>query len=166
MNAWMEALGELVKTLLGDPGSNSEWWAASILGVLTLLFVLGRAGSAFGIPNTGVWHSLLSAVLGVALVLAIMVACMLYLPLWDTAEWRVWILVGAGLLASFVLVIPLMCLLQRTGYIAALLAWFSSVAAMAVVILLVGIAFDATASGSRSADKGAARKQQIEDLAK
>jgi len=166
MGAWTKALEQLGYLLLGNPRSGLEMGVILVLAVLTLLFVLTKAGSAFGISNTGIWYSLIIGILGVVILMAVMVAARRYLPLWKTESLRIWILVGAGLLASLLLVLPLICGIQRTGYLSALLTWFTAVASVAVVIALVGLVFDGLAAGSRSAGKGAERKQQVESFTK
>lgn len=164
MNDWMTSAEQVGRLLLGNPGSAVQLGVLLVLGVLTLLFVLGKAGSAFGISNTSFWHSLVVGVLGIVLVVVAMVAVKLYVPLWETASLRVWLLVGAGVIVSLALIVPLMCMLQKAGYFAALFTWLVSVAAAALVIAMVGAAFNAVSSGKRSAEQGREHKKQVESL--
>ena len=163
MSAWLESMQQIGEFLLGNPASLVETAVIGVAAVLVLMFVLSKAGSAFGISNTGFFYSLVVAMLGIVLLLVCMTAVKLYLPAWENEGLRVWLLVGTGVVASLVLVVPLMCGIQRTGYVSALLTWLCSAAAAAVVIALVGGAFSLFSSGSRSADSGLQHRRQIEE---
>jgi len=164
MNEWTKAFEQLANMLMGNPEAGLETGVVLVVSVLVLFFVLTKAGAAFGIANTGLWYAAVVGVPGVVILMAAMIAARLYLPLWETEALRVWILAGAGLIASLLLVIPLMCVIQRTNYLAATLTWFSSVAAVALAIVLVSYVFVGIAGGSRSAERGAERKRQIESF--
>ena len=166
MSEWTRAFEQLAYMLMGNPETRLETGAVLVVSVLVLYFVLNKAGAAFGIPNTGMWYALVVGVLGVAIVMASMIAARLYLPLWRTETLRVWILVGASLIASLLLVIPSMCAIQRTKYLAAMLTWFISLATVALAIVLVGLVFDGIAIGSRSAERGTERTRQVESFTK
>ena len=162
MKEWTNAFEQLAYMLMGHPETRLESVAVLVASALVLCFVLIKAGAAFGIPNTGMLYALVVGGLGLAIVMASMIAARLYLPLWKTESLRVWILVGAGLIVSLLLVIPLMCAIQRAKYLAATLTWFASLAAVALAILVVSLAFDAVAAGSRSAERGTERTRQVE----
>lgn len=163
MDRWMSDLQQMLNLLLGTPTSELQRWVTLALALLVMLWALGKAGSAFGIPNTGPHYSLFSALLGVALSLVVMVAAKLYLPgAWNDPKLRLLILAGGPVLVSLVVVVPLMCAVQKTGYIEALFTWALSVGAAALIILLVGAVFDMVASGGRDAEKSLRHKQDME----
>lgn len=164
MNEWLDSLDQIFTFLLGNPATGGEKVTLIALSLVAMLWVLTKAGAAFGIPNTGLYYSIVTGGLGIALVLAGMAAAKTYLPLWNEPAARVWILVGTGVLVSLVIVVPLMCAFQRAGYLAALPTWLLGLGAAAAVILLVGAGFDAVASGAKSARQGASHKGDIQRI--
>lgn len=162
MDKWVDSLDQVFVMLLGNPGSGAEKATVIVAALLAMFWVLAKAGAAFGIPNTGIFYSLVTGGLGIAFMVVAMAAAKLYLPLWSQPEARIWILASAGALVSLVLVVPLMCAFQRAGYLAALPTWLLGLGAAAGIILLVGASFDLVVSGARDAGKGAAHKADIE----
>jgi len=61
-------------------------------------------------------------------------------------------------------VMPLVCLIQRSGFMAAFMTWLISVAALAAIIFLISAGFDAFSSGRAQAEKSKVHKQEIEQL--
>jgi hypothetical protein len=87
---------------------------------------------------------------------------MFYLPGWGDARTRILMMVGGGVLVAVLVVAPAMCLLQKSGYLAALLTWAVSVAAAGAIILLVGGVFELLVSGGKDAEKSMGHKQETE----
>lgn len=164
MERWMAELDQLLRLVLGKPSSVLEQGAIVVVAALALLWVLSRAGSAFGMSNTSVFHGVVAGVVGVAVVLAAMTAARVYAPADAGSAAVIWIMIGAGLAASVVVVVPFMCFLQKSGYFPSLLTWLVSVGAAAAMVVLVGAAFDLVSSGEKSADKTRERRDTIENM--
>jgi hypothetical protein len=163
MDRWINNLDQMLNLVLGGPQSNIERWVVMVLAAIAMLLVLGKATNAFGIPNTGPHYTLFTALIGVVLCLVVMVAAKLYLPkIWGDAQLRLAILVGGPVLVSMLIIAPLMSVLQKGGYIAALFSWAVSVGAAALIIVLVGAVFDMVASGGKDAEKTLQYKQDME----
>ena len=159
MERWIHDLLNVVDSLLKHPGTPLEKWSLIIPGCLFFLWVYARTGSAFGISNSGGFRGVFTAVLGLALVLAAMTAVSLYFP-----KAGLWLWVGVPVVASLMVVMPLICLIQRAGFMAAFMTWLISVAALAALILLISAGFDAFSSGRKHAEKSEVHKQEIEQL--
>ena len=159
MERWMQVFLNVVDSLLKHPDIPQEKWALIICGCLFFLWVYARTGRAFGIPHSGDFRGVFTAVLGLALVLAAMTAVSLYCP-----KAGLWLWVGVPMIVSLMMVMPLVCLIQRAGFMAAFMTWLISVAAMAAIILLISAGFDAFSSGREQAVKSKVHKQEIEQL--
>jgi hypothetical protein len=166
VNAWLGQINQIVNMFLGNPAAPWMRWVLIVLGVLTLVAVLGKVGEAFRIPNISTVYSLTAAVVGIGLTLAVLTAAALYLPAWKDAAIQRWMLIGVPVVVSVIVVVPLMCMLQRANFMASLVTWAIGVAAMAAVVLLVGAIFKAFLSGDRDFNRGKLRKQEIEQLIK
>lgn len=162
MERWLNDFEPMLNYFLGNPVSDLEKWVALVLAVLAMMWTLTKAGTSFGIPNTGVSYALFTALLGIVLTVAATLAAKFYLPGWGDAQVRILMVVGAGVLVAILVVAPLMCALQKSGYLAAVLTWAASVAAAAAVILLVGGVFELLVSGGKDAEKSMGRKQDME----
>ena len=165
MDQWMNGLQRMVDMVLGHPESALEYWLLVVVSVLLMLVVLLKAGGLLGISNTGIFYALVVGVVGVGVTLAALVALQIYLP--DLAPrgsvWPVAVIIVA---VSFVVVAPLMCVLQRARYMAALVTWFLGVGAVMAVIFLVSGAFNAFSSGSRDAQRSKDWKSEVEQFSK
>lgn len=159
MERWIQGLSNVVDSLLKHPGTLLEKWALIILGCLFFLWVYARTGRAFGIPHSGGFRGIFTAVLGLMLVLAAMTAVSLYFP-----KVGLWPWVGVPVVVSLMVVMPIVCLIQRAGFMAAFMTWLISVAALAALILLISAGFDAFSSGREQAGKSKVHKQEIEQL--
>lgn len=159
MEQWIQELVKVVDILLKHPGTPLEQWSLIVSGCLFFLWVYARTGSAFGTPHSGGFRGVFSAALGVALVLAAMTAVSLYFP-----KAGLWLWVGAPVIVSLMVVMPLVCLIQRAGFMAAFMTWLISVAALAALVLLISAGFDAVSSGRKQAEKSKVHKQEVEQL--
>jgi hypothetical protein len=159
MERWIQGLLNVVDSLLSHPGTPLEKWALIIPGCLFFLWVYARTGSACGIPNPGGLRGVVTAVLGLALVLAAMTAVSLYF-----SKAGLWLWVGTPVIVSLLMVMPLACLIQRSGFMAAFLTWLISVAALAAIMLLISAGFDAFNSGGLQAEKSRMHKQELEQF--
>ena len=164
MDRWITALEQMVTLVLGNPSTPMEQGAIAGLSFLALVIVISRAGSAFGIPNTGMAHSIIVGVLGVAAGLLATVVATFYVPQWSNSELRIWILVGAVAIASVVVIVPLMCLLQKASYMAGLLTWLVSLGAAALVIFMLGAGINAFSAGERNAAKGGEHNAAVNEV--
>ncbi|MDP2990447.1 MAG: hypothetical protein Q8O57_07775 [Kiritimatiellota bacterium] len=159
MERWIQVFLNLVDNLLKHPGTPLEKWSLIIPGCLFFLWVYARTSRAFGTPHFGGSRGVFTAVLGIAFVLAAMTAVSLYFP-----KAGPWLWVGVPVVVSLVVVMPLVCLIQRAGFMAAFMTWLISVAALAAIILLISAGFDAFNSGREQAEKSKVHKQEIEQL--
>ena len=161
MNEWISGAQRMFDMLLGHPGSRFEYGLLAGLSALTIFVLLGKVGGLLGIRNTGASYSLAVGVAGVLVMVLAMVAVGLYLPdIAPRGSW--WPLPAAGVVVAVAVVAPLMCVLQRARYGAALLTWVLSLAAAAAVIFLVSAAFDALRSGGRDAQRSTDWKNEVE----
>ena len=159
MERWIQGFLNVVDNLLKHPGTPLEKWCLIIPGCLFFLWVYARTGRAFGTSYSGGFRGVFTAVLGLALVLAAMTAVSLYF-----SEIGPWLWVGVPVVVSLMVVMPLVCLIQRAGFMAAFMTWLISVAALAALILLINAGFDAFSSGSEQVEKSKVHKQEIERL--
>lgn len=155
----MQSLLSLVDDLLKHPGTPLEKWALIIPGCLFFLWVYLRTGNACGISSSGGFRGVFTALLGLALVLAVMGTMSLYVP-----KAGLWFWIGVPVLVAMLGVMPLTCLIQRCGFLAAFITWLISVAALAALIILVSAGFDAFNSGRGRAEKSRMHKQEIEQF--
>jgi hypothetical protein len=166
MTQWIENLQAILQLILGNPGSTVEMWTLLGLSFLMMWAVVGKAGSLMGIINTRPAQTLVVTLVGAILSLAALTAAQIYLPAWNNPEYRLWILIGVPLAVALVLIAPFMGLFQKANYIAAAITWVLAVAGAALVVLLVSALFDNFATGSRDAEKGKARRQELEEIQK
>jgi hypothetical protein len=166
MNQWIENLQDILQLVLGNPGSDIEKWVLLGVSFVMMWVIVGKAGSLLGINNTRPAQTLVVTLLGVLLSLAALTAAQMYLPAWNSPEYKLWILIGVPLAVAILLVAPFMGLFQKANYITAVITWVLAVAGAALVILLVGAMFDSFASGNRDAEKGKAHKQELEEIQK
>ncbi|MBU1734275.1 MAG: hypothetical protein KJ692_03455 [Verrucomicrobia bacterium] len=159
MERWIQVFLNVVDNLLKHPGTPLEKWLLIIPGCLFFMWVYVRTGSAFGMSHSGGFRGGFSAVLGFALVLAAMTAVSLYFP-----KVGPWLWVGVSVVVLLMVVMPLVCLIQRAGYMAAFMTWLISVAALAALILLISAGFDAFSAGREQAEKSKVHKQELEQL--
>lgn len=159
MERWLHGFLNVVDSLLKHPGTPLEKWALIIPGCLFFLWVYARTGSACGISHPGGFRGVFTAVLGLALVLAAMTAVNLYFP-----KAGLWLWIGVPVVVSLIGVIPIVCLIQRAGFMAAFMTWLISVAALAALVLLISAGFDTFSSGRGQAEKSKVHKQEIERL--
>ncbi|MFH1969190.1 MAG: hypothetical protein ABIJ53_02600 [Verrucomicrobiota bacterium] len=114
MERWIQGFLNVVDNLLKHPGTPLEKWSLIIPGCLFFLWVYARTGRAFGTPHSGGFRGVFTAVLGLTLVLAAMTAISLYYP-----KAGLWLWVGVPVVVSLMVVMPLVCLIQRSGFMAA-----------------------------------------------
>jgi len=164
IDQWVSALGDVVNMLLGTPGSDVEKYVIAGVTFLVMVLVLARAGTAFGIANADVFHSLMTTLLGVLLIVISIAAAKIYCPEWSNPNWHIWVIVGSAVLVSVFIVVPLMCLFQKTGFIPALLTWLIGVGAAAAIIVMVGAGFDMASAGQREAGKEQQHKSEMNDF--
>jgi hypothetical protein len=164
MNHWIANLQAVLQLALGHPGSNIEMWIL-VIGAFAMMWgIVGKAGNLLGIDNTQPALTFTVTLVGTLLSLLALAAARMYLPAWSNPQFHWWILIGVPVAVGFLLVAPLMGLLQKAGYFAAVMSWALSVASAALVILLIGTLFDSFMSGSHSAGRGNAHKKQIEQM--
>lgn len=159
MERWIQGLFNVVDSLLKHPGTPLEKWSLIIPGCLFFLWVYVHTGRAFGTSHPGGFRGVFTAVLGVALMLAAMTSMNLYFP-----KAGFWLWCGVPAVVGLIVVIPLECLIQRSGFLAAFMTWLISVAALAAIILLISAVFGAFRSGREQAEKSKAHMQEIEQL--
>jgi hypothetical protein len=159
MERWINGFLNVVDSLLKHPGTPLEKWALIIPGCLFFLWVYARTGRALGTPHSGGFRGIFTAVLGLALVLAAMTAVSLYFPMAGP-----WLWVGVPVIVALMVVLPLVCLIQRAGFMAAFMTWLISVAALAALILLISAGLDAFSTGRDQAEKSKVHKQELEQL--
>jgi len=156
---WIQGFLNVVDNLLKHPGTPLEKWSLILPGCLFFLWVYARTGRAFGTPHSGGFRGVFTAVLGLALVLAAMSAINLYFPKAGLCLW-----VGVPVIVLLTVVMPLGCLIQRAGFMAAFMTWLISIAALAALILLISAGFNAFSSGREQTEKSKVHKQEIEQL--
>lgn len=159
MERWIQGFLNVVDSLLKHPGTPLEKWSLIIPGCLFFMWVYARTGRAFGTLHFGGFRGIFTAVLGLALVLAAMTAVSLCFP-----KVGPWLWVGVPVVISLMVVMPLVCLIQRAGFMAAFMTWLISVAALAALILLISAGFDAFSTGREQAEKSKVHKHEIEQL--
>jgi len=159
MQHWIQVFENIVNSLLRHPEAPLEKWALIITGCLFFLWVYARTGSACGISTPGGFRGVFTAVLGLVLVLAAMTAVSLYFP-----KAGLWLWIGVPVAVLLMGAMPLACLIQRTGFMAAFMTWLISIAALAALVLLISAGFDAFSSGREQAEKSKMHKQEIEQF--
>ena len=164
MDAWIAGVKQVLNGVLHQPGSNLELWVLSAAGVLIALISYHKMSSATQFPNVGSASSVFMLAVGLIVLFAALTACDLYLVPKIGASHRVWVLIGGGILASAVIVVPIICGFQRAGYVAGLMTWATGMIAAVLLTYLLSGAFDAFGSGSKSVVKGVDRKNETQQF--
>ena len=147
MDRWISGIRDVVQILLGNPGPSWEYWLLLLLSVGVAILTFGKLSDAMNIPNAGMARSFFVVGGGILFVVWSVTAARLYVSGFDI---RLTMAV-AVVVASLALVVPLVCITHKTGYVSALVVWGASLGAAALVILLVGAGLDMFLSGGHEA---------------
>jgi hypothetical protein len=165
MDKWLIAVDKMLGAFLGNPATVHEKWFVAGVGFLGLVWILRGAGSVFGVSKTTFYHAFVIGAIGVLLILVAAVAVSFYLPAWNEyIAWRGWMLAGSTAVVILILIVPLMMIFQKAGYLAGVFTWMAGIAAAAAIIVLFGSVVSGFASGSQGAGKGLGHNKEIENV--
>jgi hypothetical protein len=151
---------DIMNLALNYPPSQTEKWIVCAIAVTIFAWLFSRVGDKLDLPNLGGLHGFVIPLLGLAGLIVATAAAKVYLY----AEFRslgplVFVIVAA-VLASAVVVVPLINLYTGGNYVGTLASWFISLGAAIGLVLLVSTGFDAARTGKVSFERGAARNAE------
>jgi len=160
MERWIYGMGEMLDVLLGQPHSPVARMVLLALGGLTMLVALVKMSGATGIPNVGRHYPVVVGAVGLAAIVLGMLLVRIYvLPELGVNKGHVYLYAG-GLLLSTLLVVMLLCILQRATVGSAVATWLVSVFFAFLVVSVAGLVFDALGAGKTSLE--GTKKRSIE----
>jgi len=165
MTTWTSEINAMIRAAMGNPGSTLELAVLALLSLIacTVIVMLGSKFTRMGVVEVN--RSVLTVLIGCAVALAAAVAARLYVePQMESSELARFVAPAAAVLAVLVIVVPLLCLLQKGNYFKALPPVILGILAGALIVILVGAWFGAAKSGSKRLDKTRKRKQEIENF--
>lgn len=154
MQASMEAI---LRRLLFSPHSNLEFALAGILAGFAFIIALNKVGGALDLGLAHTSRSLPVLLVGLAVELGV-------LGFLSTQKLPPWVMPVAAVAVLLVVVVPLVALLLKGGYLTALFPLLISVAAAAVVALLVHTVFNAVGGGGKSVSTGLRHNRDVEKV--
>lgn len=166
MEQWTRILSDTAHTLMGQPGSSSEFWIAAVVALIGIAWVLGKVGNLLDMDNLGSGSAWVAMLGGLTVLFAALVAAQIYLPDHFPKNSRSQALLISSLVISVALVVPLLMAYLRSRYLATLVTWLVGLAAGFALVMMVTTAFDAMASGERSFERGKAHNADVERLIK
>lgn len=162
---WVNEAGQVMRALIGSVESPAEYNVLLAAAALGFVFALFNISAAMGSTMSTVPRVLGVAVLGGYLLMITVVAARLYLvpnlhavPM---LPWLPWIAAGLVLLA---LVAPIAKVLLSSGYFEAVLSVVLSIAAAALVVILVQAGFNAFREGDKGFNKTNRRRNIINNM--
>jgi hypothetical protein len=147
MNAWMEQLAKLIRTLV-ERESAAEMWILTGACILAGLLLFKKLSALMGGANHW-WRALVLFFSGLALMAAAAAAAALV-----NGGWL--FLAGGALLALLAVAVPVTAALERVSYLTALLVWAVCCAAVAAILLIENPVMD-------TFDKGAVKAEQLKE---
>jgi len=164
MKAFLPALNEALRTVLGHPGSQVELWTLLALSVVVSSLVLRPILSALECRGCTGKSAFTTILVGGFLILAVMaLAGITILPKAGTgtmAKLIPWISMVFG---AFAFAFPLCCLFNRSTYIQSMIAYSLSMLAVLFVVLLLGAGFDVIRASSKTVSGIKADKERTRD---
>ena len=122
MNVWLQEAVKILDGLREHTGSTVELALMSLVGLVVFLIMMKITGRAVRNDNAEVTSNMAVLIIGAVLVMATVIALRLYVvPRVSNDTLAAWLLPAAIVAAVLGLVTPLLALIQRTGYFAALL---------------------------------------------
>ena len=157
MDGFLGGATQALRTVIFNPESFPELALSALVGFLLFIVVYGKIGEWLGVGRTGSAASLLTFVIAAALYASIAAALAMFvkatIPIW---------LIGLGV--SLIVIVPVICFLQKTSYITAAINWAAGVAALLIGAFLVNVVFDAVGFSKRVVDKDQERQEQRKEL--
>jgi hypothetical protein len=165
MNPWVVEVRHILDTVRGYTHDNVELGLMAFVGLVIFLVSMKLTGKAVRNENAEVASNCVVLLIGTCLLLAAVVAVRLYLlprvPSEDVARW----LVPATLVVMFFLVLtPLLSMVQGTGYLAALLMLVVSLTLASIGMALTQGAYRAVEKGEVTFGKARERKETMDEF--
>ncbi|GEM_PF-3253451 len=157
MNAWVEHLAELTRTLVGRE-SDAEMWILTGICLLAGLLLFRKMSSLLGGANHW-WRVLILFFSGLALIAAAAAAAALM-----NGGWL--FLAGGALLALLAVMVPVTAALEKVSYLTALLVWAVCCIVIAVILWLETPVMDSFDKGAEKAEQLKEHRIQTEDYLK
>lgn len=157
MQAWLDKITLAINLFLGSPANPIEFWvllgSSSLLGMVAL----HKAASAVGARRPELGWAIASFILGMIVLLVGVVAMGKFVIPQLSPEIARWGLPGSIALISFVIIMPLLCLVHRMNYLSSVIVWVVCLMAVGIIIALGGAGFE-MAQGVKK-DSGAVRER-------
>ena len=132
------------------------------LGVLTRVLMLGRLSQAMQMKRKGSPFAILGAALSLVVLVASVYGVRHHLaPAVGFRDSYLGI-VGIAVVISFVLMVPILCVIQRMELLSASLAWGTAIAATACVVVIARVGFEVMVHGSERAHETLERSHEME----
>lgn len=152
MDAWLDEIYGLIVNCFGRE-TVLEMYVVVALCILSGALALSRVGTSLGALRAFYFRGVLLTVVGSLLLFAAMALLPVFTYFPD------WALLVVALIALLVVVVPLTILIQKGGYVAALVAWMAALLTIVVVLVLEPMAMRAI---KHVLDRGAEKASQIE----
>jgi hypothetical protein len=165
MYAWKTRLLETTMFVLGRPEGVARLMVVTLLGLTALAVTMKVFLSAARQDNVEWGHHLMTALLGPIVIIAAYTAASLHLaPIIHSRAGDLAVLIGAPVLASLLITVPLIRLLLHTPYGETLLALLCGLIACMAVVLLTNAVFDSMRGGSRGFNRVRDRTHTIDNF--
>lgn len=153
VQAWLSDAWMMIQNVVGPTDKSYEVWILLGGGAFVLWIMMRVMAAATNNVNGGIFANAILLVVGVLIVTLAAVATQRYAVGGSTSpEVARWFPLGAAVIALLVLVVPLMCLLQRVKYLTALVSLCVSVAVTAVLITAGHALLKGVSGGERVGD--------------
>jgi len=165
MNPWFVEANHILHTLRGFTHDNVELGLMAFGGLVIFLVSMKLTGKAVRNENAEIASNCVVLLLGACLLLAGVVAVRLYLlPHVPSADVARWIVPGTLVVVFFLLLVPLLSMVQGTGYLAALLMLVVSLTMASIVMALTQGAYRAVEKGEVTFGKAHERKEVLDQF--
>ena len=155
MDKYVNATKAALHHLLGNPHGALEFWAILVIASLVGVFVLYKSLDTMGSHSVSFAGAFIPGVQGMALMLVGGALATIYLK--GTLGYTALLAVGM-LLASIVLVIPLLNAILKCGFIGLFGSWLFAFGAFVIVVFAMNGVFDFVDSSGDVAGKQSERK--------
>ena len=165
MNIWLRELSEIVRSLLGDPGTPLEYGILVVLTILVLMLAMYLVGAVTGIPNIGNMRRAFALVVGLGCLLCAWLGAKTYLLPHVEAAWlRHVVIFGVPVVACLLVVLPIQRAILKSAYAATLITFVASLALGAVFVILANSVVGAIEDGEKDSKVIKNRKDAVNRL--
>ena len=161
-----EQIQSAVDLLLGNPPSDLQKYVLLSLGLVVVYLLFERMNRTLDVRRADPAKALFLVVLGgVVIVMSLVLARQEVIPRIG-GRYEVAALILCPVVASLVITVPLMCLMQKATYLSSAISWSVSVIVTAFLIILIRVGIDSLTTGKASLKSTKERTHEIENFLK